>query len=137
MTDTSEETRPSDQPMLVPFPVELRIVTVVSEGQQVSEEQRERVGQWLQANGIDHRRVTGGPITIESKMRGDVVGRQVIGFWEYYETPEGTRVINEKTLTSALTYQRWVEQTVPLEPDPDWDGWEAYHQKMAEQRRKS
>jgi hypothetical protein len=110
----------------VPHPAELRTVTVVSEGQEVSEEQRKRVADWLEANGVDHRRVCLGPITIESKLYGDQVGREIIGFREFYETANGQRVINERTLKEALTYERWVEQKVPLEPDPAWNGWEAW-----------
>lgn len=110
----------------VPHPVERRIVTVISEGQEIAGEQRKRVADWLEANGVDHRRVVSGPITIESKMHGDAVGRQVIGFWEYYENPDGHRVINEKTLEDALKFERWVELKVPLAPDPAWPGWDAW-----------
>lgn len=111
--------------VLVPHPIELRVVTVVDEGQEISEEQRKRVADWLDANGVDHRRVVG-PVSIETKMRGDEVGRQVIGFREYYEDADGHRTINEKTLKEALTYERWVEQKVPLGPDPEWEGWDAW-----------
>jgi len=127
VTENSAETAPTDQRSLVPYPVERRIVTVVAEGQQLSQEQRERVSRWLQANGVDHRRVALAPITIESKVYGDTAGRQVIGFREYYETPDGRRVINERTLDGALTYERWVEQKAPLEPDPAWEGWDAWN----------
>ncbi len=111
----------------VPHPVERRIVTVVAEGQELSTEQRARVVAWLEANGIDPRRVTQGPITIECNMRGDRPGRQVIGFTEYYEDADGHRQMNERALDRALTYQRWVEQKVPIEPDPAWNGWAAKH----------
>jgi hypothetical protein len=109
----------------VPHPVERRIVTVVAEGQEVSEEQRKRVTDWLEANGVDPRRVARRPITIESNLRGDMASRVVIGFWEYYENAAGQRVINERTLEGALLCERWVEQKVPLAPDPTWKGWDA------------
>lgn len=114
----------------VPHPVERRIVTVVAATQRISAEQRARVVAWLKANGIDPRRVTGGPITVECNMHGDRPGRQVIGFTEYYEDAEGHREMNWKTLDGALTYQRWVEQRVPIEPDPTWNGWEAKHAEI-------
>lgn len=118
----------------VPHPVERRIVTVVAEGQEISSEQRERVTTWLQANGIDPRRVALGAITVECTMRGDQPGRQIIGFTEYYENPDGQREMNWKTQEGALTFQRWVIQQVPIEPDPTWQGWPTWHAEMASQR---
>jgi hypothetical protein len=109
----------------VPQPLERRVVTVVAEGQQISSEQRQRIVTWLKANGIDPHRVADGAITIEYRMRGDRAGHGVIGFREYYESPEGHRTVNELTLDGALTYERWVRETTPLEPDPTWEGWEA------------
>jgi len=118
----------ADGPAVTPVPhPERRIVTVIAEGQQITSEQRTRVSDWLRANGIDPRRVLPGPITVECKMQGDVPGRQVIGFWEFYEDADGRRVINERTLNEALKYERWVEQRVPLAPDPAWQGWDAWH----------
>lgn len=114
----------------VPHPVEWRIITVVSEGQQISKEQRARIVAWLRANGIDPRRVALGAITIECKMRGERPGRQIIGFTEYYEDADGHREMNCKTLDGPLTYQRWVEQKVPIEPDPAWNGWGAKHAEL-------
>lgn len=114
----------------VPHPVERRIITVLSEGQEVSEEQRARIVAWLTANGINPSRVACGTITIECTVRGDRPGRQVIGFTEYYENPDGHREIDQRTLDGALTYQRWVEQTVPIEPDPTWIGWDAKHAEL-------
>lgn len=119
--------RPTPGAIPVPHPVEQRIITVVADWQQISEEQRTRIVTWLKANGIDPRRVARSAITIECKMRGDRPGRQVIGFTEYYENSQGQREMNWQTLDGALTYQRWVEQQVPLEPDPEWGGWDAQH----------
>ena len=113
----------------VPRPVERRIITVVAEGQEVSAEQQARIVAWLKANGIDPSRVARGEITVECNMHGDRPGRQVIGLTEYYENPAGQREMNWKTLDGALTYQRWVEQTVPIEADPTWQGWDAWHAK--------
>jgi hypothetical protein len=114
----------------VPHPVERRITTVLSAGQKVSEEQRARVAAWLKANGIDPRRVSRDAITIECNMRGERPGRQVIEFTEYYQDTEGHREMNWKTRDGALTYRRWVEQKVPLDPDPTWTGWEAKHAEL-------
>ena len=113
----------------VPHPVERRIVTVVSDGQDLSDEQKQRVTAWLRANGIDPSRVTG-EISIICKMRGDEVGRQLIAFTEYYVNPSGHKEMNLKTLAGALTFERWVEQSVPLEPDPAWTGWDAWRAQM-------
>lgn len=118
----------------VPHPVERRIVTVVAAGQQTSEDQRKRVASWLKDNGVDPRRVSSGAITIESSMHGDRVGRQLIGFTEYYENPDGHREMNWKTRNEALTYERWVELKVPLEPDPTWKGWAERHAEIAEMK---
>jgi hypothetical protein len=116
----------------VPNPVERRIVTVVAEGQQISEEQRRRVVAWLTANGIDpHLVATGAAITIECRMHGDQVGRQIIGYTEYYKNANGQREINWKTRDGALTFERWVVQEVPLEPDPTWQGWPAWHAEVS------
>lgn len=115
----------------VPHPVERRIVTVVAADQQISDEQRKRVVAWLTANGIDPRRVAPDGITIEYKVHGDRVGRQIIGFTEYYENPDGNREMNWRTRDGALTYARWVEQVVPIEPDPTWKGWAAQRAEAA------
>jgi hypothetical protein len=115
---------------LAPHPVERRIVEVVQEGQELSDEQRTRVAAWLEANGIEPRRVALNTITVECNVHGSRESRHVIGFHEYYETPDGQRTINERTLDAALTFQRWVAQTVPLEPDPMWEGWDAYDERI-------
>ena len=112
-------------------------MTVVAEGQDISEEQRQRVCAWLEANGIDANRVVQGPITTESTIHGDREGRAVIAFREYYEDRNGKRVINEKTLDDALTYDRWVQQKVPLEPDPMWADWASRRAEMDEKRESS
>ena len=107
----------------VPSPVEVRLVTVVREGQDISGEQRERVNRWLTANGIDPGRVALKDIVVESKIRGDRESQGLIGFTEFYQDETGHKVVNEKDRSRALTYERWVRQTVELEPDPTWGGW--------------
>lgn len=107
----------------VPSPVEVRLVTVLAETQEITEEQRERIDRWLRANGIDPKRVARKDIVVESKVRGDREGRHLIGFTEFYHDEEGGRVTDQRTLSGAFTYQRWVRQSVPLEPDPAWPGW--------------
>ena len=129
--DVGEHHRPISLPrqqpgaIPVPHPVERRVVTVVAQDQEISEEQRCQVVDWLRANDVDPSLVVG-PITVESTMRGDQEGTPIIGFTEYYEDPQGRRVLNEKTLDGALTFERWVRQQVPLEPDPEWKGWDAH-----------
>ncbi|MFF6866644.1 hypothetical protein [Streptomyces ardesiacus] len=118
----------------VPNPVERRVITVVAEGQRISPEQHERVKTWLRVNGIDPKKVAFGDITVEYRMRGDQPGRQVIGFTEFYESPDGHREMNARTLDGALTFQRWVVQQVPIEPDPTWQGWPKWHEEIAARR---
>ncbi|MFD7615766.1 hypothetical protein [Streptomyces sp. NPDC059802] len=129
---TIESSEPGAMP--VPNPVERRIVTVLRGGQDISEEQRLRVARWLEANGIDPKRVAREQITIESQVRGDRESGHLIGFTEYYVNADGHKVINEKTHDGAVTYERWVRQTVPLEPDPAWGGWSEWELKAAKNR---
>lgn len=104
----------------VPHPVETRIITVVEADQRISEEQRERVGAWLRANGADPKAVAQNAITLECKAHAGKEWDHIIGFQEFYRDAEGRKVINAKTKNEALTFQRWVPQTVALEPDPAW-----------------
>lgn len=117
------EQKTDGRPVPVPSPVERRIITVVDEGQDISGEQRERVTRWLAANGVDPKRVALKRITLECNVRGQHENAHIIGFTELYEDETGHRVIDEKTQNSAVMYERWVRQTVPLEPDPTWIGW--------------
>jgi hypothetical protein len=110
----------------VPSPVERRIVTVVADRQELSEEQQARVMRWLEANGLDPKRVARRAITIECNVRGREESAHVIGFSEFYVDNDGRKVIDEKTLLDAFTYERWVRQIVQLEPDPSWRGWDAH-----------
>lgn len=119
----------------VPSPVEVQLVTVVREGQDISGEQRERINRWLTANEIDPKRVALKGIVIESKIRGDREGQHLIGFTEFYQDETGHKVVNEKDRSRALTYQRWVRQSVPLEPDPTWIGWPEVHRQQEQARK--
>ena len=73
----------SSNHILVPHPVVKVIVTVVDDGQDLTQEQRSRVVSWLVANGIDPKSVAPGAITLEYLL-GDRKGRQLIGFRQYY-----------------------------------------------------
>ncbi|MFD8777527.1 hypothetical protein [Streptomyces sp. NPDC059916] len=129
--------QPSDRSRnhLVPYPVVRHIVTVVEEGQTLTPEQRERVVAWLRANGADPAVVTLDTITLEYKMFGTKPGRQFIGFQQYY-TEGGSRV-HAAITDGAVKFQRYVEQSVELEPDPAWQGWEQHEAKQAEARAKN
>jgi len=122
------EHRPIDLPVKkpgsvpVPHPVERRIITVVAENQELSAEQLDRTRTWLAANGIDPALVTRGAITLEGTMCEGRPGCQYIGFQQYY-LEDGNKVHSPDT-NSAVKFHRYVEQSVELEPDPAWEGWE-------------
>ncbi|NUP69312.1 MAG: hypothetical protein HOW71_44905 [Nonomuraea sp.] len=119
----------------VPHPVERRIVTVVAEDQEISDEQRRRVCTWLTANGIDPAVVAGSEITLECKMFGARKGRQFIGFHQYHL--EDGKKVHAAIINDAVKFHRYVEQTVELGPDPAWEGWETYDARIAERTRTS
>lgn len=113
----------------VPHPVVQHIVTVVKEGQEISGEQRSRTNAWLTANGIDPATVALAEISVQYSMRGTEKGRSLIQFTQYVSEGDGRRVFDWRT-KSALTVQRLVEQQVELEPDPTWEGWDAWRTEM-------
>jgi hypothetical protein len=113
----------------VPHPVVRHVITVVEEGQNISDAQRQRVIHWLRANGVDPARVAAERITLEYKMYGEKKGRQLIGFTQFH-LEDGNKVHAYKT-NDVVKFQRYVEQTVELEPDPTWEGW----QSGAEEKR--
>lgn len=119
-------------PTFVPHPVETRVVTVVEHGQKISNEQRGRVAAWLQANGIDPRNVAEDEITLECKVFGDQRGRDLIGFTQYY-VEDGCKV-HAIVKNDAVKFHRYVEQKVPLEPDPSWPGWSRYRSAQKQQK---
>lgn len=129
---TAQE-QPQDRALYVPHPVERRIVTVTSEGREISSEQRERVVAWLKANGIEPADVVPGDIRVETSVYGDRE-RSFIAFTQYVNDANGTRIFDWRE-KGALTVERLVEQDAELPADPAWEGWEAYRQRMAEQRR--
>ncbi|MEU8469590.1 hypothetical protein AB0F30_16980 [Streptomyces sp. NPDC029006] len=114
--------------VLVPHPVERRIITVLAEDQELSAEQRERVQTWLTENGIDPKHVARGAITVEGKMFGNRPGRQYIGFRQFHL--ENGQKVHAQVSNDVVTFQRYVEQTVELAPDPAWEGWEAAHARV-------
>lgn len=116
----------------VPSPVIKHVVTITEEDQAISSEQRERIVRWLQANGIDPSTVAQGRVTVEYHMYGTKPGRQYIGFTQYY-VENGLKVHSFVT-NNAVTFHRYVEQTVELEPDPSWEGWEKHEERLAKTR---
>ncbi|MER6844849.1 hypothetical protein [Streptomyces platensis] len=99
----------------VPFPLETRIVTVVREGANLTDEQRMRVKEWLRANDIDPSRVAGdAPLTIQ--YRG--ANKGLICYFEYYIRPDGQHEVDLLTRDGALKFQRAVPQRTPLPPEP-------------------
>lgn len=102
----------------VPFPRERRIVTVVSVGQELSEEQRLRIAAWFRANEVDPSTVAPGEITIHCRALGGREGHHRICFTEYYRDSDGHRIVDERTGRGVLTYPRCVRQVSPLPPDP-------------------
>ncbi|MFB6665951.1 hypothetical protein [Streptomyces parvus] len=119
----------------VPSPIERRIVTVVKGGQEITGEQRERINRWLRANEINPARVAAhSGITVECNVRGPHEVRHVIGFTEFYVDQDGHKVLNPRNLHDAMTDERWVDQVVPLEADPNWSGWDAYERVVADHK---
>lgn len=117
----------------VPHPVTKCIVTVVEDGQEITDEQRSRVVTWLSENGVDPSLVVPGPITLEYKAFGERKGRQFIGFRQYYL--EDGHKVHALVTNEAVTFHRYVEQSVELAPDPTWEGWKAYDARIAERRK--
>lgn len=107
----------------VPHPVETRIIKVIEEGQEITDQQRERVAAWLEANGIDSKRVPlKAELLVESSHLPDGSSkRSLIKIREYYLNGDGSRVVDPKTGNDPVTYERWVEQRVQLEPEPGCD----------------
>lgn len=118
----------------VPHPVVQHIVTVIKDGQVIGDEQRERVAAWLTANGIDPKTVDQQEIRVECTMRGTEKGRSLIHFTQYVSESDGRRVFDWRT-KSALTVQRLVEQQVEIDPDPAWQGWDAWRAELDEQAK--
>ncbi|MFE6126731.1 hypothetical protein ACFQ6Q_00440 [Streptomyces sp. NPDC056437] len=101
----------------VPHPIETRIVTVVTEGQDISDEQRARVCAWLTANNIDAALVAQNDVVVQCKAQGDRESGHAIGFHQIYRDPDGRKVYDPMT-RDVVMFQRWVPQTVALDPEP-------------------
>ncbi|KPC69476.1 hypothetical protein ADL35_41845 [Streptomyces sp. NRRL WC-3753] len=112
--------------MTMPWPVpngpEWRIVQVVSDdaANTASAEQRQRIVDWLSANEVDPKQVALKAIAVETEWRGDKPCRSLIRFWQYCTDPSGAKLINERT-RGPLLFERWVQQQVPLAPEPPAD----------------
>lgn len=128
MTDTSEI--PNNH--LAPHPVVRHTITVVQKGQTLTPEQRERISTWLRANGVDPQKVARDEITVTYRMCGTRPGRKFIGFQQFY-LEDGSKV-HAAITNGVVKFQRHVEQSVELEPDPAWEGWEKHDAQMAERR---
>lgn len=113
--------------MTMPWPVpngpEWRIIQVVSDdtAHTINAEQRQRLVNWLSANGLDPKQVALKAISVETEWRGGEPGRSLIRFWQHYTDPSGAKLINERT-RGPLLVERWVQQQVPLAPEPSPDG---------------
>ncbi|MEU5360286.1 hypothetical protein ACFY9R_28835 [Streptomyces albidoflavus] len=103
----------------VPNGPEWRIVQVVSDdtANTINAEQRQRLVHWLSANGLDPKQVALKAITVETEWRGDTPCRSLIHFWQHHTDPSGAKLINERT-RGPLLFERWVQQQVPLAPEP-------------------
>lgn len=126
---TSEQSGP---PSLVPSPVEKRIVTICETGQNITDEQRRRIRQWLQANEIDPARVAAETITVEYNVRPLSMSPGIICFTEYYLDSEGHKIFDMKTLDAAKL-SRHVEQKAEIEPDPHLSAAIAEHEARVQQ----
>lgn len=109
----------------VPHPVVTCSIQVVQKDAPVTPEQRERVARWLSANGIDPRLVERSDIRLEWKDRGGRIGNPIICFTQFYIDETGSKTLDYRT-REVLRFERAVPQTVELEPDPAWGGWDAY-----------
>ena len=102
----------------VPYPVEQRFITVVEANQVISDEQRQRVCAWLEANGIDPKFVSlGGSIAVHSRALNGKEGAYQIRYTEYCRDVDGEKFMDIGS-EGALTVQRRVVQKVPLGEDP-------------------
>ncbi|MEV8101071.1 hypothetical protein [Streptomyces sp. NPDC088135] len=102
----------------VPYPVEQRVITVVEANQVISEEQRQRLCAWLEANGIDPKFVSlGGSIAVHSRALNGKEGAYQIRYTEYCRDVDGEKFMDIGS-EGDLTVQRRVVQKVPLGEDP-------------------
>jgi hypothetical protein len=100
----------------VPDPTETHVITVTRAAQELTEEQRDRICKWLNANGIDPKYVsTKHAVTIEYST--GPVPRRYIAFHQVHRDEEGKRNLNWKTL-EPVAFERTVLEQVPLKPEP-------------------
>jgi hypothetical protein len=105
-------------PSRYPVPLPVRTVTehVTCADHDLTDEQRDRICTWLTANGINPERVVPEPITVETKQTA-YSERTWIGITEYLVGDDGSPLIDHRR-GAAVTADRWVKQTVALEPEP-------------------
>ncbi|MGO1025556.1 hypothetical protein ACTOXX_33835 [Streptomyces rubiginosohelvolus] len=103
----------------VPYPVQRRVVTIMEANQLLSEGQKQRVRDWLEANGIDPKWVSAaGPITVHSRAVNGNEGGYRIKYTEFCRGEDGQRFA-DPGLNEAVTVERCVLQTVALDEDPE------------------
>lgn len=108
----------------VPSPTRTTITTVVADGQEVTEEQRARLCDWLRANSIDPDRVPQrAPLTIE--QTGDK--QPIIRFRSYYLNEAGVKEQGPDG-GGALQVERTRPLSVELPPEPSDDGGHLFHE---------
>lgn len=95
--------------------------TVVAENQEISEEQRIRVSDWLQANGVDTKDVTF-PITIQGRIYNGQKHHQVIVFNAYHRDETGARYADPRDNSTAMKITLAVRMRVDLALDPQISG---------------
>jgi hypothetical protein len=92
-----------------------------------TEERRQLIVAWLEANGIDPQQVVSTrPVFVLAVPNGTVKGGvpwliDVIVFHQYYEHPDGHREVNLIT-REAVAFQRTVPLQVPFPADPETAG---------------
>ncbi|WP_392892348.1 hypothetical protein [Streptomyces sp. LN699] len=90
---------------------------MVEANQVISDEQRQRVCSWLEANGIDPKFVSlEGSITVHSRALNGKQGAYQIRYTEYCRDEDGHKFMDIGS-DGALTVQRRVVQKVPLGED--------------------
>ncbi|WP_329131538.1 hypothetical protein OG552_10465 [Streptomyces sp. NBC_01476] len=113
MTETTALANPA---LPVPSPAQTTITVVVARGQTINDEQRNRICDWLRANGVDPVNVPqGAPLTIE--QAGD--GPRAIHFWSFYTNETGqkeSRVGGDQAIQVERT--RLLVADLPPEPGP-------------------
>lgn len=123
---SSEPQTSTEDDSPVPYPVDFWIVTVVTGGQNISTEQRQRVGEWLEANGIKPSTVSAQDgITVEHRQYGEnqVVSRICFSQYALDESGQKFGEQDAEGVFDAVKISRRVVQSVDLAPDPLLQEW--------------